>query len=266
MKLGQKRYSVTMNINDLLSWRLKKQLFYIGIVMVFVLAPIVYFIWSSIPEATCFDNRKNQREEGVDCGGPCKPCLENLSEPVVLWSRFFKLAEGVYEATALVENLHHFAAAERAFYRIKLYDGDNLLIALREGETFINPNERFLILEPGFSVGDRMPARILVEFEPIQWRYTDYIPPNVIAVSRSFSLTPQPNLRVTLRNSNLFDVENLQVAAILLDANGNALGASVTNVDKISGTSEKNIFFSWPSTLSENPETIEILIRPLVSK
>jgi len=27
------------------------------------------------PEATCFDGVKNQGEEGVDCGGPCKQCI-----------------------------------------------------------------------------------------------------------------------------------------------------------------------------------------------
>ena len=28
------------------------------------------------PEETCFDGIKNQNEEGIDCGGVCKPCVE----------------------------------------------------------------------------------------------------------------------------------------------------------------------------------------------
>ncbi|MFH0860394.1 MAG: hypothetical protein V1921_04280 [Candidatus Altiarchaeota archaeon] len=29
---------------------------------------------TSMHELTCFDERRNQDETGVDCGGPCKPC------------------------------------------------------------------------------------------------------------------------------------------------------------------------------------------------
>lgn len=248
----------------LFSWRARRQLFYIGILGAIILGVLIYAGVRLIPETTCFDNKRNQREEGIDCGGPCRPCLENLSEPVVLWSRFFKLGEGVYEAVALVENLHTFASSRRTFYRVKLYDQNNILIALREGETFINPNERFLILEPGLFVGTRTPARILIEFEPIAWQYAEYTSPNVVVVSRNFSLTPQPRLDATLRNNNLFEVGNLQVAAILLDREGTTLAASVTVVERIGGKSEKTISFSWPSTLQETPETVEILIRTFV--
>ncbi|MCH7883382.1 hypothetical protein IIA95_03125 [Patescibacteria group bacterium] len=248
----------------LFSWRARRQLFYIGILGAIILGVLIYAGVRLIPETTCFDNKRNQGEEGIDCGGPCKPCLENLSEPVVLWSRFFKLREGVYEAAILVENLHNFASSRRAFYRVKLYDQNNILIALREGETFINPNERFLILEPGLFVGARTPARILIEFEPIAWQYAEYTSPNVVVVSRNFSLSPQPRLNAILRNNNLFEVGNLQVAAVLLDSEGTALAASVTVVKEIGGKSEKTIFFSWPSTLQETPETVEILIRTFV--
>lgn len=244
-----------------LSWRARRQVIPVGIFALIILALVIYFVFIAIPEATCLDNKKNQGEEGVDCGGPCDPCLESLPEPIVLWSRFFKLGEGIYEAAALIENLHTVAATDRAFYRIKLYDQNNILIALVEGETFINPNERFLILEPGLFVGDRTPVRMLVEFEPIKWRYADYTPPNVVVVSRDFSLFPQPYLSVTLRNNNLFDAENLQVSTILLDANGNTYAASITVVETISGKAEKTISFSWPSIFTESPETIEILVR-----
>ena len=245
-----------------LDWRARKQLAYLGVLVLIPLTIGIYFFLRSIPEATCFDNKRNQGEERADCGGPCKPCLENLSEPVVLWTRLFKLAEGVYEVAALIENSHNFAGAERVIYRAKIYDEANILIGLRQGETFINPNEKFLILEPGFVTSERKPARALIEFEPIIWSYSSSVPPRVIVVARDFSMEPQPRLAATLKNEDLFDAEGLQVSAVLLDEKGTAIGASLALVERIEGNGQKTISFSWPS-LESAPKTIEIFSRKI---
>lgn len=248
-----------------LNWRQKRQFLPIAVLAFVILGVFFYFGLKTIPEATCFDGKRNQGEERVDCGGPCKPCLENLSEPTVLWTRFFKLAEGVYEGAALVENAHNFAGAKRLFYRFKLYDQNNILIAIREGETFINPKERFLILAPGLLSGEKVPARALVEFEPVKWAYTEYTPPNVVVVRRDFSLEPQPHLSAVLRNSDIFGIKNLEISAVLFDKDGRAIAASQTLLDEISGESEKIVFFSWPKTINEIPQRIEILVRKKIN-
>jgi len=239
---------------------MRKQLAYLGVLVLIPLSVGIYFFLRSIPEATCLDNKQNQGEERTDCGGPCKPCLESLSEPVVLWTRLFKLAEGVYEVAALIENSHNFASAGRVLYRAKIYDENNILIGLRQGETFINPNEKFLILEPGFVTAERKPVRALIEFEPINWSYSSSVPPRVLVVARDFSMEPQPRLAAILKNEDLFDAEGLQVSAVLLDENGTAIGASSAVVERIEGNGQKTISFSWP-TLESAPKTIEIFTR-----
>ncbi len=246
----------------LLDWRIKKQILYLAIIAVIPAAVIVYFAFQVAPEATCFDNKRNQSEEGVDCGGSCQPCLANLSEPVVLWTRLFKLSDGLYEVAAMIENTHNFAASDRFFYRMKIYNENNIVIGAKEGETFANPNERFLILDPTFFTGEQIPVRALVELDPVKWRYAEYSPPNVVAVSRDFSLLPQPRLEALLRNNDLFALDNLQIAAVLSDDTGKVVGASITNIDKIEGQSDKTVSFSWPKTaLEAEPKNIEILVR-----
>ena len=47
-------------------WRVKKQLLYLGVLALIPLALLIYFAFQVGPEATCFDNKQNQREEGVD--------------------------------------------------------------------------------------------------------------------------------------------------------------------------------------------------------
>lgn len=244
---------------------MRKQFSYIGILVLIALLAAVYFIYRAIPSATCFDDKKNQGEAGVDCGGPCKPCLENLSQPVILWTRLFKLTDGLYEVAALVENTHNSAASDNIFYRIKIYNEENIVVGLKEGSTFINPNEKFLILDPTFAVGQRLPVRALVEIDPVKWRYAEYSPPNVVAVSREFSLRPQPRLSVILKNNDIFPADNIQVSAILSDETGKVIGVSSTNIDKIEGEATRSAFFSWPfGALDFEPQSIEILIRRYV--
>ncbi|QQG46611.1 MAG: hypothetical protein HYY55_02075 [Candidatus Niyogibacteria bacterium] len=245
-----------------LAWRFKKQLFYLGVLIIIPLAIIIYIAFQVTPEATCFDNKKNQGEEKADCGGPCKPCLENLTQPVVLWTRLFKLAGGFYEVATLIENTHNSAASDKFTYRMKIYDGQNIVIGLKEGSTFINPNEKFLILDPTFATGERIPVRALVEIDPVKWRFAEYSPTNIITVSRDFSLLPQPRLSAVLRNNDIFAIKNIQISAILYDDVGKAIGASLTNVDEIGGSAERAVFFSWPKTaITEEPKNIEILVR-----
>ena len=100
------------------------------------------------PEPTCFDKRQNQDEESVDCGGSCAPCSEKIHDLTILWSRVFSVREGSYDAAALVENQNQFLASKKLVYAFKLYDKDNILVAIRENFTFVNAGEKLIIFEP----------------------------------------------------------------------------------------------------------------------
>ncbi|MGB9681070.1 MAG: peptidoglycan-binding domain-containing protein [Minisyncoccia bacterium] len=58
--------------------KMEKRLFK-QLILTLVLGGIIfsfsyYFYLSSVPEPTCYDNKQNQKETGIDCGGPCLPC------------------------------------------------------------------------------------------------------------------------------------------------------------------------------------------------
>src|SRR3989344_2299289 len=107
-----------------LSWRVRKQLSYLFAVILFFGAIAGFFVWRQLSGGTCFDNRKNQGEAGIDCGGPCDPCPVNLKELLTLWARFFPVNGNIYDASALIENLNQNWFAARINYNFKLYDED----------------------------------------------------------------------------------------------------------------------------------------------
>ncbi|MCX6731867.1 MAG: hypothetical protein NTX55_02685 [Candidatus Parcubacteria bacterium] len=149
-----------------ISWTARKQITYFLIFAVIVLGAI-YFVWKGATKPTCFDNKQNQGEEGIDCGGPCpKKCLGEVQNLIVLWTRFFETSPGKYDMAALVKNPNLFLSISSLKYTFEIRDKDNLPIINKDGETFITPGETFPIFETNVDVGSRTPGQAFIEL----WR------------------------------------------------------------------------------------------------
>lgn len=243
-------------------WTMKRQALYF-----FVAALMVFgfgvFVWLNISAPTCTDNKQNQNEEGIDCGGPCgKKCLGEIKEPVISWSRALKVGEGNYDAAAVVENQNLFLAAPSVRYQFKLYDKNNVLIAIKEGETFINPGRKFAIFESNIDTGRRVPYRTFLEFEKdIKWERYESGAPGLIVTKKEYTDSPRPSLAAVVANKSIDDVKNIYVVAIIYDKDGNASAASATKAGLIKAGSSQEIFFTWPASLGEEASSNEIFLN-----
>lgn len=243
---------------SILPWRLRRKLFYSGIFILVILIFIGGITWYFWPKSTCFDNKQNQGEENIDCGGPCTPCLKEIKDLSISWVRFFKIKEGFYDAAALVENSNLFAGIQVLDYQFKLYDTNNILIAVREGSTFINPGEKQIIFESNFPTISRVLGRASIEFGQKNWKYTEKRKSFLSVVKKDFINFPFPRLSAEIRNESLFDAKNVFVTAVLYDDNGNATGVSSTKIDLIKEDSSQVAKFTWPQSFDKEPASIEI--------
>jgi hypothetical protein len=57
--------------------------FYFSIFAGAILLVIIALAWYFWPRPTCFDKKQNGQEEGIDCGGPCIPCLGEIKSITV---------------------------------------------------------------------------------------------------------------------------------------------------------------------------------------
>ena len=246
------------------SWRARRQLSYFSIfalVVILIIGGIIWYFW---PSGTCFDNRQNQDEEGVDCGGICgNKCIGNVKDIHVIWARFFEIEKGFYDAAALIDNPNIFAGAKEVVYRFKLHDKDNILIAIREGRTFINPQESFVVFESRIRTLERLPARVSIEIDPISWERIEEQKSDISSFGYKLIREPFGRLVATLRNNDIFDAQNIEVAAILLDDSENAIAVSRTIVGSIADESEKEVGFTWPFPIAEEPAAIQLYIRKI---
>lgn len=249
----------------ILSWRARRQFVYFAIFAVIVGLFLWWAIEKIIPDATCFDGRQNQEEEGIDCGGPCdKKCVGNVREPVIIWARAIKTEKGVYDVASLIENSNLFTGAKIFEYRFKLYDDKNVLIAVRAGETFINPGERFVIFETNIITRERIPSRAVIElpdYNNIDWERIEKEKPKLLVIKKDLFEGEIPRLEARIRNSSLFPIEDIYAVGVIYDEDENVRAISSTKIDFINGESEHVTTFTWPKSFDFIPTSIEVFLR-----
>lgn len=250
-----------------MNWRTKRQSIGIGTVVAIILAIAIYALANFLKvEPTCFDNKLNGDEKGIDCGGSCVlVCPFESRDLTISWQRVFRVVPGVYSALAYVENQNIGSGVYEIPYRFRLYDEKNLLVAERTGKTFVGPNDRFAIVETGFETGNRIPTQAFFEFlaPPIWQKIDDVFNRRLITVEeqKMENESTRPRLTAVLENTTLEPLYNIEATAVIYNKEGNALQTGVTVVPEISAVSTQEIFFTWPEPILETIGRIEVIPR-----
>lgn len=251
-----------------MTWAAKRKLAY-GSVTIGVLALVAGFFihkYTTVPP-TCYDNKKNGDETGVDCGGSCNfYCINELSNPKVRWVRAFQIVPGVYHVLAYIEHSNPAASAETVSYDFKLYDENNTLIAERPGTTFIGPFGKSAIVETLVRTGSFVPAVTRFEFtSPIKW---GKISPEFAKIvintdKRVFDTSAKDSTRLiaTLENKSRFGFIDMDTVAILYDTDDNAITAVKILVPELGPLESKTVYFTWPFKITQQIGRVEIIPR-----
>jgi hypothetical protein len=248
-----------------MSWASRRRSKYIGIVVavaLVIIVPLFFVVFNKKP--TCTDGKQNGDEVGIDCGGLCPElCVSQISDPILIWSRSFKVVDGVYNAVAYVENPNFNAGISKISYTFKLFDGENVLVAERKGSTFISPNNVSPIFEGGIKTGERVPTKTFFELSqgPVWTQSVDEDTSLSVSDTVLSEKDSSPRIDATLSNSSVSDVRDIEVVAIVFDSKDNAIAVSSTFVELLSKRSSRNIVFTWPDKFESIVSRIEIIPR-----
>ena len=225
---------------------------------------LLFFYWGYASyvytEPTCFDGRQNGDEAGVDCDGTCeRVCAFNAQDPIIRWSRSFRISDGQYNAVAYVENPNATYGTPELNYTFSLYDG-NGLITERAGSTFLPPNGAYPIFEGRINTGGRIPTQTFIDIEPAAvWANVDIGRDQFSLIRRELTRADsRPRLDATLVNEALSPTGAVEVVATIFDSQGNALTASQTVVDDFIPRSEANVVFTWPEPIAKTVRSCEV--------
>jgi hypothetical protein len=242
-----------------LSWARQRQLNHILTVLVFLalVGFVLFLIYKPVPN--CFDNKQNQNEQGIDCGGVCSlACISQIQPLRIDWVRPLKVESGWYDLVAQVENLNPTLGNRSIPYTFSVYDGDNVLITKREGSTFVNAGEKFVIFESRVTTGERDVGKAFLEFPTsTPWETISPVAKDILIERREFTNTPKPVLHLSISNSSLKVIKDISVITVLSDINNNAFAASQTKIDNLEPSSRQETYFTWLTPFISDPSYIE---------
>ena len=234
------------------------------LIIAIVIGIPVYLNFFNKP-ATCFDNRKNQSELGVDCGGVCaKACSKEVIEaPIVLWARAFPIANGKNNLVAYLQNPNIDYISESFTYIFNVFDESNVLIGSREGIISAPYDKNFVVFEQAFDAGKRPIGKVTFDItSKVTWIKSP-TPKTKFSISSDQIVTigGTPTLTSTITNKTVEVYSNFYVVAIVYDVYGNAMVVSRTLVDELRSNGKVVVVFTWPYLTNLKYSKIEILPR-----
>ena len=249
-----------------MTWALKRQILYVFALILFFTVFGFLLAYPRLNKApSCADNKQNGNETGIDCGGSCaRACLAQVDEVSILWTRAFKVVPGRYNAVAYLENHNKNTVIKKINYKFRFADGNNVYIGKREGSAYVPPSGKFAVFEPAINLGNSVPVYATFEFtQTPEWIQVSEEKINQLKVLISnITLVDEetnPKLSATIKNNSLFVVKEINVVAILYDANHNAISASRTYLETLIGEESKDVNFTWPESFSNKVITKEII-------
>lgn len=210
--------------------------------------------------STCFDESRNGREAGVDCGGKCvRICSIDTLPPKERWIQTFRSSKGLYNVVAYVDNKNQDAGVEALSYTMSLYDKDGL-ITERDGVTTFAPKSLVPFFEGRIETGNRIPTRVSIAFDPNPiWVPATIADARYKTEHRTLTgAAKEPVLSATLRNESLEELRNVEVVATIFDMNGNPLTASRTRVPTFHARSTEDVTFTWQDPIATTIRSCEV--------
>ena len=247
------------------SWRARRQLF-ITVLILAAFAGIGFWIFQKfLPAPSCMDQKQNQGEFGVDCGGPCAPCeLKNPKPVTTFWARAVKVRENVFDAAALIQNQNEVLSSGSVVYEFALFDEFGL-VTRKRGETYLLAQERTSIIEPSIMT-TRDPTRVEFRILGINWQVRKDIHPNVFAERREYKVImtgekKQGVVDASILNATSYDYRLVDVHVLVLDTDGNLLGTNRSVLERVRAGSRNAVRFIWPGELPGTAASVQVETR-----
>jgi hypothetical protein len=231
-----------------------KQLIY-GFFFLLILSVIIWLFYLAFlqPGPSCFDNKKNQEETEVDCGGPnCSDCELRRVQAVRTFPALALSSPDGKRSTLLIQfqNPNANYGANPLSYTVNLYGTDGGVIYTNTTDTFIYPSEITYRIEPNIPVTSSLIARSEIVIRSQEWvRRADFsaLKTQVRDVQVDFDADRREAV-VTgiLKNDNPFIVSRLVIGSILHNRVGSLVGVSKTLLDGLQPLEERSFSILVP--------------------
>ncbi len=249
-----------------MGWRFRKRLFYIFLLVFIIFLFFSPKIYRLIFYPSCFNNRLDPGEEGVDCGGPCLPCeVKGLKDLIVEKPIILIYPDETMDLIGIVRNPNKNYGLIEFKYKFIL-EGENGEKFEKEGISFILPPEiqpgnkyitELNLRAPDFVIKD---SKLEINYEPEKWKKIEFEPIKINLLNYRIE---EGNFSGEIINENFRDYSKVIINIIFKDAYGEIVGLGKTTLYDFKSTEKRAIFLPEVSKFLGEPK--EVFIYPEIN-
>lgn len=251
-------YTSLMNF----SWAGRMRFMIIGaisLVLVVLISVTAFAFMYRVP--SCADQKQNQDEQGIDCGGSCSYlCTAQVTPPLEVFTRALTLPGGRTDVVAYIQNSNKTAEAKAAPYTLELYSADALVLRRIQGTVDLPAGSLVPIYVRAATQG-AVVARAFISFSPenVHWRNPKKTHELPRVTESALIEGGTPRITARLVNEGFEPLYGVRAIAVVYDAFGTAIAASETLVPAISAQSSAPLTFTWNEPFSAPVSRFEIM-------
>lgn len=235
------------------------------IVYLLIFAILGYGIYSAVkPKPTCYDGKKNQNEEEIDCGGQCAPCQKPISaqELKIGEIAFVYGGPGRFDVMAKITNPNNEYGSPVFSYEFILKGAGESELARRSGEEFILPGETKYVIETNLETGIQ-PQSVEYQIKKADWQeFVNYQKPELNIYSKRYdpitSGVGYSEAYGLLKNESPFDFNFIRIKVILRDGLGKPIALNMTDMRTISSGEQRDFRLLWPLSFPGDVQNVEM--------
>jgi len=232
--------------------RSKKRIIIIVIYGILITLFFSVIISWMIPNPTCYDHKQNQEEEDIDCGGPCMACAQELigQDLVMMDAHVVYGGDNKYDVVANIHNPNVLYGGEKVHYTVEVLDSGGNVLASRNDQTFILPNENKYIIEIGLETTGK-PSRAVVTIDSVEWvKFTEFDSPQILVKNQRFGLvengTNYAEAFGLVSNDSPYDFHNVVIYVVLEDERGVPVAVNKTQMRTLDANAQREFRLVWP--------------------
>jgi hypothetical protein len=213
------------------------------------------------------DQKQNQDESGVDCGGSCAYlCTASLSTPVISLQRALVQVSDRVDVIAYIENPNADAFARDVTYEVTLYAPDRTVLKTGRVTIDIPPGVRVPVYLPGFFLGKGEGTQAFLTLVPSTLKWSRALTkPTAFQVATPVLAASGDAPRVTahISNPSIDAFKRITTIVVVYDTVRNVIAASQTVIPELPELGAATATFTWTRAFPGIPSTIEV--TPIVS-
>jgi hypothetical protein len=245
-----------------LEWAKKRKIIYGTATTLAIILVLVYLFRATLfPTPTCFDNKQNNFETGIDCGGTCSlRCTQEVIPLSVSWSRALSTSSSTYDFAALISNKNIDNAPRQITYTFIAYDREGKEMKRVTGTTATPIDGDFPVIAQNIILPER-PTEVSAAITANVPHYTVLekpASPTLRIVGTRYEPGSIPRVYATISNTKRLLLRDVPVRVLLYDADGNVYAAGQTTIPTLNKESDQEVVFTWDRAFPFSPTKIRV--------